>query len=318
MKEKLICTNCNNVIEFDKTKSKDGIVFCNHCTSKYRYEDIKKTTSQIYSSHLQRGQGYMMQQAKYPEACKEFEECLKIKENDLAALCGYIVSKIYGSTFEDLNFKLITDEIEKREIVLNQENTFIILSMFKDLLVGFKQFIKCSINLTKDGEFINEHLFDCYLKGLNDGEQVLEYLKSSLDFMYKEELDDFLETNVDFKTDLENLINDFKDKLNQNYRINKIGDIQINKGKKRILGTNIHEFDEPDYVELSLIPIDEKVRLYQSILIISFGVLILCGLGLLIAYFVSKKKLLLYSELVVIGAGAVLYFLFRTLMKKSY
>lgn len=316
MKVKLICPNCGNIIEVEKP-TKNEAVFCKECQQSYMYTDIKKATNQVLTSHLQKGQSYLYQQAKYKEAALEYKECLRVKDNDMAALTGYIVGSIYGSEVDTLDFGFITKEIEKRDIVLNNENTFMLLNMIKDLLVAFKMFVQTTGNLfVVDGTFTSERFFNIYLNQIIEGKKVLSYFKDAFKIMEPEEFNDFNETNKGFMEEFEGILKDYNFLLNKTYNVSRIGDVAVENGKTKELGTNKKDIQNKEIKDMSLIPLNEDFLKFQKRLIVVFVVLILGALGLLITYFITKNKAFLLGELCIAALFVLGLFVFKKIAKK--
>ena len=296
MKIKLICPNCGEIIEVEKPEKEEPI-FCNKCQNKYLYSDIKKFTNQKLTNHLQKGQVALMQTGNYDEAAEEFYECLKVKDSDMAALTGYVTSKIYGMKINEPNFLFIKEEIDSRDIVLNCENSFMLLSLIKDLLIAFKQFIKISCDyIIIDNVFMSKVSFEAFIKGVNEGYQVLKYFNDSLPIMEEEELRDFKENNENFVDNLEKLLEDYKSLINKNYNVSRIGDVEVKNGKIKILGTNIKNVEVKEIDNWDLFPEDEEY--FKKKKLITYSFIGVCALALIfvILFFITKIKIFIYLE----------------------
>lgn len=318
--KKVMCLKCKRVFDVDEKKEvKNGVVFCKNCNESFYLEDGIKNLQQNYQTCSKRAYKEMYSNHNYENAYKYYEECLKLKDNDFSSICGMAMCKIYGSTMDELQFNNVINLIEEHDIQLNEENTFIFLSLIIDLMNSFKQFyISSSVSLMTNGVFNNEKFFSYYLSGLKDIKKLIEYIKSALSLCDEQEYADFKKDYDTFEQNFNDAEKEINDRLNATYNINEIGDVKLDNGISTNLGTNIKTIVEPSVVDFAFLPVNTKARKLRNIMIGIFAVLLVAIIVFIVLFFTTGNFLFMYLEFVPVAISIICYFVFKNFMKKMH
>lgn len=319
--KKVMCPKCEEVFEIDEKSDllPTGCVYCKKCREPFYPNDgvakleneFKRTVSAAYKDM------YMKQ--NYEQAAGEYEYALTLKNDDLGAVVGSSLAKIYASKLNERAFLDVIDAFESRDIVLNAENTFIYLSFVRDAVYSFEQFLKMTRqNLTKDGVFYNKEFFSYYLDGIKEINKVMDYFRESLSLVDKDEYDSFKKENTLFDQDFETMTNGIRNRLNGDYKVNGVGYVQVSNGEMEILREEQYDVVTPIEVDLSLLPVNEKALRVRKLMIGYFSFLTLMIITFIIIYFVTKINTFLWFLSIPVVLAAIGYFVFTYLIKKSY
>ena len=319
--KKVMCPKCEEVFEIDENSDllPTGCVYCKKCREPFYPNDgvakleneFKRTVSAAYKDM------YMKQ--NYEQAAGEYEYALTLKNDDLGAVVGSSLAKIYASKLNERAFLDVIDAFESRDIVLNAENTFIYLSFVRDAVYSFEQFLKMTRqNLTKDGVFYNKEFFSYYLDGIKEINKVMDYFRESLSLVDKDEYDSFKKENTLFDQDFETMTNGIRNRLNGDYKVNGVGYVQVSNGEMEILREEQYDVVTPIEVDLSLLPVNEKALRVRKLMIGYFSFLTLMIITFIIIYFVTKINTFLWFLSIPVVLAAIGYFVFTYLIKKSY
>lgn len=283
---KVICPRCGNIIEISK---KDKTCFCSECGNNFSKEQGQEAISRKYKSLQNLAYRLAYDRLDYEGAIQAYKESLQLKSNDFSSIIGIILCKLYGQTFDKLEFKEIINILNSYDISLNNENTFIYLNFIKDVLGQVNVFYEESTSrLMKDGKFINSQYKTYFLDGLKDIHEALLFLKDNLSICYEPEVKEFSESDDTLKN-LDLVISKVEDDLNK--------DLEVEK-------------EETTLDDLSVIIVDEKDRnKLTKFYIVSGGIIILAIIILILGS--ALKNNLIYIALVVpiiLGIGAFVYF----------
>ena len=283
---KVICPRCGNIIEISK---KDKTCFCSECGNNFSKEQGQEAISRKYKSLQNLAYRLAYDRLDYEGAIQAYKESLQLKSNDFSSIIGIILCKLYGQTFDKLEFKEIINILNSYDISLNNENTFIYLNFIKDVLGQVNVFYEESTSrLMKDGKFINSQYKTYFLDGLKDIHEALLFLKDNLSICYEPEVKEFSESDDTLKN-LDLVISKVEDDLNK--------DLEVEK-------------EEATLDDLSVIIVDEKDRnKLTKFYIVSGGIIILAIIILILGS--ALKNNLIYIALVVpiiLGIGAFVYF----------
>ena len=283
---KVICPRCGNIIEISK---KDKTCFCSECGNNFSKEQGQEAISRKYKSLQNLAYRLAYDRLDYEGAIQAYKESLQLKSNDFSSIIGIILCKLYGQTFDKLEFKEIINILNSYDISLNNENTFIYLNFIKDVLGQVNVFYEESTSrLMKDGKFINSQYKTYFLDGLKDIHEALLFLKDNLSICYEPEVKEFSESDDTLKN-LDLVISKVEADLNKDFEVEK---------------------EETTLDDLSVIIVDEKDRnKLTKFYIVSGGIIILAIIILILGS--ALKNYLIYIALVVpiiLGIGAFVYF----------
>ncbi len=283
---KVICPRCGNIIEISK---KDKTCFCSECGNNFSKEQGQEAISRKYKSLQNLAYRLAYDRLDYEGAIQAYKESLELKSNDFSSIIGIILCKLYGQTFDKLEFKEIINILNSYDISLNNENTFIYLNFIKDVLGQVNVFYEESTSrLMKDGKFINSQYKTYFLDGLKDIHEALLFLKDNLSICYEPEVKEFSESDDTLKN-LDLVISKVEDDLNKDFEV---------------------ENEETTLDDLSVIIVDEKDRnKLTKFYIVCGGIIVLAIIILILGS--ALKNYLIYIALVVpiiLGIGAFVYF----------
>lgn len=283
---KVICPRCGNIIEISK---KDKTCFCSECGNNFSKEQGQEAISRKYKSLQNLAYRLAYDRLDYEGAIQAYKESLELKSNDFSSIIGIILCKLYGQTFDKLEFKEIINILNSYDISLNNENTFIYLNFIKDVLGQVNVFYEESTSrLMKDGKFINSQYKTYFLDGLKDIHEALLFLKDNLSICYEPEVKEFSESDDTLKN-LNLVISKVEEDLNKDFEVEK---------------------EETTLDDLSVIIVDEKDRNKLTKFYIVCGIIIALAIIILILGS-ALKNYLIYIALIVpiiLGIGAFVYF----------
>lgn len=283
---KVICPRCGNIIEISK---KDKTCFCSECGNNFSKEQGQEAISRKYKSLQNLAYRLAYDRLDYEGAIQAYKESLQLKSNDFSSIIGIILCKLYGQTFDKLEFKEIINILNSYDISLNNENTFIYLNFIKDVLGQVNVFYEESTSrLIKDGKFINSQYKTYFLDGLKDIHEALLFLKDNLSICYEPEVKEFSESDDTLKN-LDLIISKVEEDLNKDFEVEK---------------------EETTLDDLTVIIVDEKDRnKLTKFYIVCGGIIVLAIIILILGS--ALKNYLIYIALVVpiiLGIGAFVYF----------
>ena len=320
--KKVMCPKCEEVFEIDENRDllPNGCVCCKKCREPFLLNDGVTKLENEFKVAVNQAYKDMYMRQKYEQAAGEYEYALTLKNDDLGAVVGATLARIYGSKLNDRAFLNIIDAFESRDIVLNAENTFIYLSFVRDVIYSFECFLKaCKKTLTKDDIFYNQEFFGYYLDGIKEIDKVMKYFKDSLLLVDNEEYESFQKDNGMFNQDFETMTNGIRNRLNKEYDVNGLGVVKLTNGEMEI--ENKQEYDGiivPINIDLALLPVNEKLIKIKKTMIIYFLLLTIMIITFLIIYFATRIKVFAWLIAIPLCLAGIGYFLFTNMIKKSF
>lgn len=208
---KVMCPKCGHLIE---TRGDKNIVFCSECSANFELEQGKKIFERQYGALTNQAFTCLTQKGDYDRAIDLYEQCLTIVENDLQAIIGIALATLYKQDFKNLNFDKIIPIIDKYEISLNAENTFLFLTFVEDVIKETNKYLReANERLFKDGKCLSREYLNNYEKSLDDILGIISYFRDGIALCSEEEKNTFFEeTNLNEQLDkLENKVKEFKE-----------------------------------------------------------------------------------------------------------
>jgi len=237
---KIICPNCQKVIDVEGKKE---TVKCPHCENEVSVETGLKLEARTYA-YLSSLAYQQMNSGLHDKAIENYEKALVLRPNDLASICGICLTHLYSGTYVEPHFELIPPIFDHYEIVLDKNNSLILLSFIEDVLNHSDIYLDLiDKRLIKNNLFLSYKYKNAYYNGLESHKNLLEFLKSCLDLTTTDELkiyneDDALLNRINKNISLvEEKINKTisvqeKDEELEDERIVKISGGPVNGSKK--------------------------------------------------------------------------------------
>lgn len=315
---KVYCTKCRNFFEVDETKEVGNVASCPNCHENCEIDikDDKNRTSLLkYISN--KAYNDLYKTLDYEKAFEEYEYCIQLEPSDCQSIFGMAMAKIYGSSFDNLKFSFITETLDKYDIELNSENTFLYLTFVKDCLYSFEHFLRQGEQVLMVGDvYMDQTFFNYYFEGVKEINDVIAAFRESFEIVDQEEFAVFKEQNKNFMDNFSILENSMIRRLNETYKINEVGVVVYEGGK--VKSTTEEKFDIvlPESVNLSFIPEDTnaiKKRKIFSGAIIGLGALLVV---FFVIYLITKQTVFIILEFIPVVACLVIYFILKKQSKK--
>lgn len=318
--KKVICPKCGNIFDVDEEHDLvDGEnVVCPNCKTVVNL--YQGSTKVDYQYRLSSNNAYrdLYKLRDYKRAFDNYELCLKLKDNDLNAIAGMIMSTVYGSSMDEPNFKVAIEYLDKYDIILNPENSFIYLNLIRDLVYSCDQFLIMSTkNLCVNDVFISKEYFDMYVKGINEINDLMKYFDASIPLLDEGELKNFKEENQNFEGNIKIMHDGIEKRFNKTYDVNGVGEVTLNDGKIKSTKKKELNISVPEVVEMLLYPINKKLNKLKLYIVLTAVILVAIIVGLIIGYFVTKNSVLLYLLAVPVLLSVGGYFLFMHIYNKD-
>ena len=312
---KIVCPKCNNIQEVD-----DGAlnVTCEKCGQTSDMDLAKQYTAQKYKEYQNLGYNNLYLSLDFNAAWENYSKALEIKENDLSSIMGLCLTKTSMSTFDHTYFDQVETIINKYDVYLNLENTFLFLNFIGDMLdqINF-YFNELDYRCKFDETFINKGIFDEYVKTTKDIKNLMNYLTSTFEIMDQKELATFKEEHEEFMNRIESRMNDLELRLNFTYNVNHFGDIEVKDGEVTILGENKKDFEKDEIENMNMVVKNDKGVKIKKIFWPLIGVFLVLTTIFFIVFMTTKQNLYAYifgGSLAVTGG---LYLAYRILFKKT-
>ena len=213
---RVMCPKCGKI--FEATASKE-VAFCSDCGTTFTLDQGKKLFDKQFGGLTKQAYLCLTQLGDYDKAIELYESCLEIKPNDLSSIIGIALATLYKQDFLNINFDKIIPIIDKYDIYLNEENTFLFCSFIEDVLKETKKYLaESQERLFKDGKCIAQVYLGNYKKSLDDILTLIAYFKDSFTLMSEEEKNIFFEDH-DLSKDLDTLESQVQDLKNKNYEV---------------------------------------------------------------------------------------------------
>lgn len=318
--KKVICPKCGKIFDIDEEHDLvDGEnVVCPDCKTLVNLYQTTMKIEQQYRLSSSNAYRDLYKLRNYKGALENYEICLKLKDNDLSAIAGMIMSQIYGSNVDEPNFKIAIEYLEKYDILLNPENSFIYLNLVRDLIYACDQFlVMCKQNLCVNDVFISKEYFDMYLNGINEINELDKYFESSIPLLDEEEYKSFREENKNFDENNRVMKEGIEKRFNKTYDVNGVGEITLKDGKIVSTTEKKYEIIVPEVVEMLLYPINKKLTKLKAYMIGVAVVLSALIVVFIVSYFVTKNVTFLYLVAIPVVLSIIGYFSFMHFYKKS-
>lgn len=219
---KVICPNCGKVID---VKDDDVMSYCKHCSDKFNTQDAITATLKRYKFLQDDARKKLFDSLDFATSYKEYEMCLELRPNDISSISGMAMTKVIGSTFDNFKYIEVKNLFDKYNIVLNKENTFLLLNFIKDFLKYVKAYYREADSRLKENDvFLNYNYLDLYIKNNNDIIEVLDFFKESLTLVEQEEFNDFInDVDKDFKENFKKQYEIAYKNKTLEYKVNNLG-----------------------------------------------------------------------------------------------
>lgn len=318
--KKVICPKCGNIFTVDEEHDLVDAenVVCPECKTAFNLYAASTKIDQQYKLSNSNGYRDLYKLRDYKHAYEDYAICLKLKDNDLSAIAGMIMAKVYGATMDKPNFNVPIELLEKYDIVLNPENSFIYLNLIRDLVYSCEQFLLMSKdNLMVNDVFISKDYFEMYINGVTEIKTLVKYFYDSLSLLDEEELKNFKEENKDFDGNLKIMHDGVETRLNKSYDVNGVGLIELKDGKEIKTTKKEYTLVVPEQVEMLLYPVNKKINKLKVYVIGTFSIMFIMIVGLLIAFAITKNFLYLYLLAIPVVLSIAAYYFFMYLYKKD-
>lgn len=219
---KVICPNCGKVID---VKDDDVMSYCKHCSDKFNTQDAITATLKRYKFLQDDARKKLFDSLDFATSYKEYEMCLELRPNDISSISGMAMTKVIGSTFDNFKYIEVKNLFDKYNIVLNKENTFLLLNFIKDFLKYVKAYYREADSRLKENDvFLNYNYLDLYIKNNNDIIEVLDFFKESLTLVEQEEFNDFInDVDKDFEENFKKQYERAYKNKTLEYKVNNLG-----------------------------------------------------------------------------------------------
>lgn len=303
---KIICPNCGKVID---SKKSDQSSYCKHCTYKFNTVDGENLLIKKYKFLQNDAKKKLFNELNFEESFKEYKECLEYKPNDIASISGMCMNKIISSTFNDFKYLECKDLFEQYDIVLDKENTFLLLNFLKDLVKYIGTYYReANARLIDNGVFLNLDYLKMYVKNNEDIMSLLEYFKETLTLVDDEEFSDFVsEVDSDFKDNFRKQYELAYKIKNETFKVNGLGvySYDLNKvdGFDKKLDINKVE-------DMRIFVPDEKFLKLRKSSFVTISICFIALIGILIAGFVTKINWIYVFMLIPLAIGGVMFYFY--------
>lgn len=313
-----MCPKCREVFDVkEKDIRKNDVVLCKNCKEGMYLKDGVRKLDTEFTAVCNSSYKALYNKQDYEKAEKLYNEGLKLKPNDFGCVIGLIWCSIYGSQISEPQYFKVIELLEKYDIVLDTENTFVFLSFIKEMLGSFEYYRSLVYKtISKDGIFFNKEFFEYYKIGLLQIKNVFKYFDDSFALLDQKETEVFISENPDFKNQYTEIKNIFNTELHQGYRVIDTGFVFLNDDEEEIRKEKIEDIELPAMVDLSFIPINKKAIKLRNYLIAIYGVLLVAIITFIVLFIVTQKVLFVILEFVPVGIAVIVYFVFKKLLEK--
>ena len=315
MTMKIICPNCRKVISVSKS-SEGKNVFCSKCGINFPYESGYKLAKELYRDYQKRAYNACYNKMDYQESYNLYEECLSLVSNDLSSIVGMCLSKIYGQTFDNLEFNNVIEILNKYDIVLDSTNTYIFLEFVIYVLDQCDNFINQVENrlMYQKEIFYNNTYFSYYKEGILQIEKLLNFFNDSFSLCKKEEFDIFTQENTSFLNRFNDFLSSIETLKKSNFKVNGVGVINFENKLIENIDFNIEDIELDDL--RVAIPNTDKIRTIYIFGGIIVGFLLIAAILFLVGISI-KNNILLYCSLIPLAIAGIFFFVFYKKSRKN-
>lgn len=310
---KIICPNCGNKIEANSNQNQ---VYCNRCCNTFLFSQGKERIDREYKFLQKSAFNAVYKKEDFDEADKFYQKMLELKENDLTTIISICLAKLFLQTFDNLMFTEIIRILDKYDIVLNSENTFIYLSFFhSDVFYRIDEFFEQSDGRLKLNDvFIKKEYFEYYKEGVEQIAELIKFFNDSIELLEQNEYSHYLESNTKFLEELKNISTKIDDIKNNKFKVNESGLLDYEGNKISDEEYNIENIPELDFrVAYKSESLNKKAYIILGLMMF-LGVL---GISLLTAGFISKNNIVLYVGFVPIAFVLLLFPFLSKIIKNN-
>lgn len=293
--KKLMCPQCGKIFDYNEETNYKQII-CPKCANgfdlQYGLDAIKKECDKLSKAAFR-----FYSANNYSKAIEVYEEALKYSNDPAGIVTSIIMANLYGMKIDKPRFYIIKKMLDEYDIDLTKENTFLILSMIKDVVINFRYYKnRIFENYTTDGVFNNKEGLEIWKKEINEINDIFVYFDEAFPLMDEEELKEFKKENIYFEKEYED--------VKASYLKYAITEYQLDETLK------VHE------TETSFIKISEKAHKLKKMFFITYGILLLSLIVFLVLNIIFKQSVFLYLMIGVAGLAIVGYFVFKNIANK--
>lgn len=313
---KIVCPFCENINDVDSGALH---VSCSKCGQSFTIQDGKKKTLSKYKELQNFAYASLYHTQNFQDALDCYEELLEIKPNDLSSINGYCVAKICLSTFENVHFSFVIDEIEKYDIVLNVENSNLYLHFVKDILNYIEIYYdEVSSRLIKDNTFINMKYLENYLNENKEIIDLMNYFNDSFPLVDEEEFNVFKNDFPSFIDRIDEILKKANESLNATYNVNHIGEVEVKNGNINILNKNLVDLEINEVSNLNIVIVNTKGKFLTKVFLPICGGFGFLTLIFFIVFGALKEALYLYIAIGMLVICGIVYAIYRFLLRKTF
>ena len=315
--KKILCPNCKELIEVNKEKVKiNGMIECPKCNQYFNYNDAFKNSNKIYLNHVNKAYKLFYFEHNYIKAKEEYKSCLEYDPNYFPTICAYTLSDFYSKKTNEISFKEFKDTINKYDIELDKENSFTFLGFVFESIYLMEHYLRSVIkNYVENEIFITKDLFDLYLKNVNEMNDLLNFFEETFPLLDKDEYQNYLEENKLFVTNLKTMKDGINTRLNSVYKINNVGDIQIENGKVKEIIKKEYNLNLNKEIDYNLLTLNQDVSKITFILIALYVILAILMVVFFILYLTLKNNIFLYFMFLYVLLALIIYIVSRKKIK---
>lgn len=309
---KVLCPKCGNLIDADPNKED---VFCNDCGATFKYVQGKQMIDNEYRALQTQGFNLIYKKNNYEKGYEVYKSCLEYRQNDLSSIIGMVLAKLYGQSFDKLEFENAISLIESYDIALDKENTFLFLSFIFDC---FKQihifFNESNSRLMKDGIFYSKEYFSYFTEGVKEIEKLLEYFNTSFSLMDEEEVKIFKDSEPTFDREFTNFQKMVEDIKKSTYKVNGLGEVDFNG---EVIHSENYDITPITQTDLHLIIQVKEVNKTAYKMIAILVVLAVSAIVLLTVGLVIKNNIILYCGFIPVFLAVIISLVFSKKITKK-
>lgn len=313
MKVKVICPECQSVIEIDDAYD---IATCHECQKSFQVLDLKKYTAAYIAKLRRNAESYESNAYSFKEAFNVYKEILTFIPNDLDAACGMLINGIKKSSFKDTYFQEFITTFNSLDLTLDSTTYIRLGHFFEQIYTSINYFQLYLVSFLKS---CNEKEKEIIYKDLMDLYYLYNLIFENLALFTSEEYHEsiFVEKEIMEKSfdDLKKIILN-KEAVSYDNDVNKDSVIFHLNGKDiKYSEFNIDDYNDVQDFNIFRVNTSAKNYIYIFVALILCCVLALVGA---ILSFTVEPKYIGYSILgISIAAFAVIYIIFVVMRKRT-
>lgn len=301
---KLICPNCNKVLEIEE-KANNELIECDNCKMKFPLLEGMKAFERQFNYLKNKGHSEYVK-CNFNKAMEYYLEALKYKNDDFESIAKYSLNLLYSQRFDNIKYHEMIEFIDSKDIELNSNNTYLYLSFIDTYLGQINLYFKESKRFIYEDSFINEKYFDYFYQGLKEIKESLDYFSNVFSLLKGEDFEHFKDTEYDILSAFNKIKNEVNSSLNRIYNLNHKGDFVVEDDKKVFSNEHIKDFEETEVSDLRLIIPNDKIMKLMKFTYLGCAILLVISLGLIIGGAISKINVLYYISIALIVVALLL------------